>query len=46
VAVTPVPCLGAVVLQLRRFSSLFTGEYIYKKLKWEWEANRGVVDEE
>jgi hypothetical protein len=23
-------------LQLRQFVSLFTGEYIYKKLKWEW----------
>ncbi len=37
-------------LQLRKFLSLFTGEYIYRKLKWEWreasEEDDGVEDEE
>ena len=32
---------ACVCLQFRKFVSLFTGEYIYKKLKWEWRACDG-----
>ncbi len=33
--------------QLRKFVSLFTGEYIYRKLKWEWkEAKEDEEDDD
>jgi len=33
--------------KLRKFVSLFTGEYIYRKLKWEWkEAKEDEEDDD